>query len=50
MVEKEGAVAEAMQRADQHCRLGIESLHKLHPSPARDALEKALSMVMNRKS
>ncbi|KPI82784.1 putative farnesyl synthetase [Leptomonas seymouri] len=50
MVEKEGAVAEAMQCADEHCRLSIEALHKLHPSPARDALEKALSIVMNRKS
>ncbi|KAK7196069.1 solanesyl-diphosphate synthase [Novymonas esmeraldas] len=49
-MEKEGAVAEAMHRADEHCRRGIDSLHKLHCSPAREALEKALSMVMNRAS
>ncbi|AIN96825.1 solanesyl-diphosphate synthase, putative [Leishmania panamensis] len=49
-MEKEGAVAEAIQRADEHCRLGIESLHKLHHSPARDALANALLMVINRKS
>ncbi|KAG5483064.1 hypothetical protein LSCM4_07278 [Leishmania orientalis] len=48
-MEKEGAVAEAMRRAEEHCRLSIESLHKLHHSPARDALENALSMVMSRK-
>ncbi|KAG5509132.1 hypothetical protein JKF63_06141 [Porcisia hertigi] len=49
-IEKEGAVAEAMHRADEHCQLGMKSLHKLHHSPARDTLERALSMVMSRTS
>lgn len=50
VMERTGAVAEAMQRADEHCRLGIQELDGLHPSPAREALQSALSLVLNRKS
>lgn len=48
VVDKTGSVAEALGRADQHCQLGLEELHKLHASPARDALSMALEMVLNR--
>lgn len=50
VIEREGAVGEAMQMADQHCRLGLDALGRLHSSPARDALEKALMMVINRRT
>ncbi|EPY33597.1 geranyl diphosphate synthase [Angomonas deanei] len=50
VVEKSGAVAEAMARADEHCKLGIEQLSTLRPSPARDSLENALALVLNRRA
>lgn len=49
-INKHGTVAEALHHADQHCKMSLEALEMLEPSPARDALENALSLVLNRKS
>lgn len=49
-VTEQGTVAEALARADEHCRAGLGELVKLHPSPAREALEGALQLVLSRKS
>ncbi|KEG08274.1 farnesyl pyrophosphate synthetase [Trypanosoma grayi] len=48
-VEKHGCVAEALQHADQHCRRGVEALHTLHHSQARDSLEAAMSLILTRQ-
>lgn len=49
-IEKHGTVAESLHHADQHCKVSITALSRLDPSPARDALEGALSLVLKRKS
>eukprot|EP00796_Vickermania_ingenoplastis_P001320 gene1320-766_t len=48
-IHRHGTVAQALEQADQHCQTSLQMLHKLEPSPARDALENALSMVLKRK-
>lgn len=49
-IERHGTVAEALHQADQHCKISLEGLELLEPSKARDALENALSLILNRKS
>lgn len=49
-VEDQGTVTEALAHAGTHCKTGLAELLKLHPSPAREALESALQLVLNRKS
>ncbi|KAG8347529.1 putative Polyprenyl synthetase [Trypanosoma vivax] len=48
-VQRHDCVAEALNHADRHCRLGIEALRRIHESPARDCLEKAMSLVLTRQ-
>ncbi|CCW65296.1 unnamed protein product [Phytomonas sp. EM1] len=48
-IKEMGAVDEALHMANEHCRLGVVELEKLHSSPARDALEASLKLVSERR-
>ncbi|PBJ78283.1 solanesyl diphosphate synthase [Trypanosoma cruzi] len=48
-VERHGCVAEALEHAGEHCRRGVEALHALHTSPARDCLEAAMGLILTRQ-
>ncbi|CCW67793.1 unnamed protein product [Phytomonas sp. Hart1] len=49
VIKKMGTVDEALQKANDHCQLGLAQLRKLHASPARDSLEASLKLVLERR-
>lgn len=49
-IEKHGSVAEALHDAEQHCQRSLHAIETLAPSPARDALANAITMVLKRTS